>query len=31
LAATRAEAYAAFERFVTIYAAKYTKATETLT
>src|SRR5260370_17625098 len=30
MAATRAEAYAAFDRFVTIYAAKYPKPTETL-
>jgi hypothetical protein len=30
MAATRAEAHAAFDRFVTIYAAKYPKATETL-
>jgi transposase-like protein len=30
MAATRADACAAFERFVTIYAAKYPKATETL-
>ena len=30
MAATRAEAYAAFDRFVSIYAAKYPKATETL-
>src|SRR5580658_6972661 len=30
MAATRADAYAAFDRFVTVYAAKYPKATETL-
>ena len=30
MAATRADAYAAFERFVTIYAANYPRATETL-
>src|SRR5260370_13441583 len=30
MAATRADAYAAFDRIVTIYAAKYPKATETL-
>jgi putative transposase len=30
MAATRADAYAAFDRFVSIYAAKYPKATETL-
>lgn len=30
MAATRTEAYAAFERFVTIHMAKYPKATETL-
>ncbi|EIF28462.1 transposase [Burkholderia sp. Ch1-1] len=30
MAATRAEAHAAFDRFVSIYAAKYPKATETL-
>jgi putative transposase len=30
MAATRADAYAAFDRFVTIYAGKYPKATETL-
>jgi len=31
MAATRAEAYAAFDRFVTIYSAKYPKATGVLT
>jgi putative transposase len=31
MAATRADAYVAFERFVTIYAAKYPKVTEILT
>jgi hypothetical protein len=30
MAATRADAYAAFDRFVSIYTAKYPKATETL-
>ena len=30
MAATRADAYTAFDRFVAIYAAKYPKATETL-
>jgi hypothetical protein len=30
MAATRADAYAAFDRFVTVYAAKYPTATETL-
>src|ERR1700756_4213293 len=30
MAATRTDAYAAFDRFVTVYAAKYPKATETL-
>ncbi|AJX01057.1 transposase, Mutator family protein [Burkholderia gladioli] len=30
MAATRADAHAAFDRFVTIYAAKYPKTTETL-
>jgi hypothetical protein len=30
MAATRADAHAVFDRFVTIYAAKYPKATETL-
>jgi transposase-like protein len=30
MAATRAEAYTAFDRFVSVYAAKYPKATETL-
>jgi transposase-like protein len=30
MAATRADAYAAFDRFVAVYAAKYPKATETL-
>jgi transposase-like protein len=30
MAATRADAYAAFDRFVTVYAAKYPRATETL-
>ena len=30
MAATRTDAYAAFERYVTIYGAKYPKATETL-
>jgi len=29
MAATRAEAYAAFDRFATVYAARYPKATET--
>ncbi|KAI3610298.1 Transposase, wcw_0483 family (plasmid) [Cupriavidus necator H850] len=31
MAATRADAYAAFDRFVTIYGAKYPKATGVLT
>ncbi|KLU21476.1 hypothetical protein EOS_35455 [Caballeronia mineralivorans PML1(12)] len=30
MAATRADAYAAFDRFVTIHAAKYPKAADTL-
>jgi putative transposase len=30
MSATRADAYAAFDRFVTVYATKYPKATETL-
>jgi hypothetical protein len=30
MAATRADAYSAFDRFVTVYAAKYPTATEAL-
>lgn len=30
MATTRTDAYAAFDRFVTIHAAKYPKATDTL-